>query len=511
MLFSGCNIKKDEQPPIEVSQDETENQEDIENQQTEKEEQYYTSYNATLEYVPETSTIKAIEKITYKNTTGKKLSELYMNVYANAFTEESGYSPYLENEEVSVFPNGKEYMNFNITSLTVGGKEVPYSINGTSLCIQLSEALYNDAETEITLQFDVVIPNMHHETGKNDNILWAGNILPVMAVYDNYGWNKSLYYPIGESHYNDVGNYNIVIKTPEQYNVVATGIENSTALDGIRTTVIEAKLVRDFAFAISDSLVSKSVKTDETGVRINLYYYTYDEAKAEEIINYANSIMEYYVKNVGSYPYNHIDIVEASLYNKGDMQFSGVSFIDESWFAEGSLISNFDLNLGYQWFDCVVGTDCVKEPWLRECFEGFLQYMMNYTESELDTVMESEYNLLKKDIEGFQYTELSNPLIKYTTKLQFDNIQKRKSTMMMYALYKEMGAEKFSEFVKSYVTEYSFKNITSNEFFRTAEKVYGKSLYDFFNEWVNGTKIPKLTFEKETTTEKTETQETTKE
>ena len=137
-LFSGCTTKETVQP-----EDESVKQENTEDTQKEpvEEEQYYTNYNATIEFVPETYSFKTIEKIMYKNTTGKKQNELYMNVYANAFTENAEQLPYLLEYENAIFKNGKSYMDFNISSLTVGGKEVTYSINGTSLCIQLSEPL----------------------------------------------------------------------------------------------------------------------------------------------------------------------------------------------------------------------------------------------------------------------------------------------------------------------------------------------------------------------------------
>ncbi len=501
LLFCGCTKNETVQP-----EDETIKQENVEETQKEpeKEEQYYTNYNATIEFVPETYSFKTIEKINYKNTTGKKQNELYMNVYGNAFTENAKQKPYLLEDETSIFPNGKNYMNFNISSLTVDGKEVTYSIDGTSLCIQLLEALEKNAETEITIQFEVSIPDMHYDIGRNQNVIWAGNILPVMSVYDNSGWNKSEYYPLGDSVYNDIGNYTIAIKTPESYNVIATGSEVINVSEGVKTTVIDAKFTRDFAFAIGSGMLTKTVQTDTSGVKINLYYYTYDDEKATAILNRTKETLEYYIETIGSYPYSHIDVVECSLYNNKDTQFTGIAFIDESWFMpETDLsIAMLNFNLGKQWFSEIIGSNGVKEPWLRAGFEKFLQRLFVYGEDGIDEAMEIEYASLKTALESEKHIELYNSLDTYKTRETFENVQVRKSAMMMYALYKEIGSEKFNEIVREYSLKYSFKNITSNEFFNLSEDVYGKSLYDLFNDWVNGNKLPKVNFE--TTKEKTE-------
>lgn len=495
LLFCGCTKKETVQP-----EDESVKQENTEDTQKEpvEEEQYYTNYNATIEFVPETYSFKTIEKIMYKNTTGKKQNELYMNVYANAFTENAEQLPYLLEYENAIFKNGKSYMDFNISSLTVGGKEVTYSINGTSLCIQLSEPLEKDAQTEITIQFETSIPDMHYDIGRNQNVIWEGNILPVMAVYDNSGWNKSEYYPLGDSIYNDIGNYMIAVKTPENYDVIATGSEIINIDNGVKTTVIEAKFTRDFAFAIGSGMLNKSVQTDVSGVKINLYYYTYDDEKANAILNRAKETLEYYIETLGSYPYSHIDIVECSLYDNKDVQFTGIAFIDESWFMPETDINTamLNFNLGKQWFSEIIGSNGVKEPWLRAGFEKFLQRLFVYGEYGIDDAMEIEYASLKTALASEKHIELHNGLDTYKTKESFENIQVRKAAMMMYALYKEVGSEKFHDIIKEYCLKYSFKNITSNEFFNLSEDIYGKSLYSLFNDWVNGNKLPKVNFEK---------------
>ena len=495
MLLSGCS-KPVENKPVdnEVVTEEQPEQTEDEN----KEERFYTNYNATVEFSPDTNSIKGIEKITYKNTTSKKQHEIYMNIYANSFNEDSPILPYANAISQELSHSINEYANFNISSLTVGGKEVSYSVSGSSLCIQLPETLEVNGETEIAVQFESSIPNMSYAgLGKNENIFWTGNIIPVMAVYDNYGWNKSVVYPLWDTNYNDIGNYTISIKTPEEYTVLGTGNELVNSSDGVKTTVVEGKFIRDFAFAIGKNLKTKSIQKDENSTKINVYYYSDDTPMVDLILENVSNMVDYYGKICGTYPYSHIDIVETSLYRPDNAQFSGMAFVDESFFSADADINAFvlDFDLGYQWFSGIVETDVKKEPWIREGLSEFLNARFLYGEDGIDAYMEVEYANLKGLIEGEKHQALSTPPTKYTTEESFETVQRKKSAMMMYALYNKIGAEKFDEFLKTYVSEYSFKTATSNEFFRIAEDVYGKSLYSFFNDWVNGNKLPKVHFD----------------
>lgn len=51
------------------------------------------AYEITAEYVPETSTLTAMMKVEYKNTTENEISALKFNMYPNAYRESASYKP----------------------------------------------------------------------------------------------------------------------------------------------------------------------------------------------------------------------------------------------------------------------------------------------------------------------------------------------------------------------------------------------------------------------------------
>ena len=473
VFFSGCiNVSESNEynknDNLNKIEDDKIKNEELEDEFNFNNSDYYTNYDAILNFDETNSKISVIEKINYKNITGKKLNNIYMNICSDFV---------------------KEGKIFNISSLTISGREVVYDIIDNYIYIQLNEPILDNSESEIIIQFDIILPDI------NSNIVCSGNILPTICAYDNYGWNKNTNLDFGKNYFNSIGNYNITINTPENYSVISSGTEVFNINNDVKTTNIKAKLIKDFAFVIGKNFFNKSIKNEANNFSINLYYYSENDILAENILNNINDIFKYYVQNIGNYPYNHIDVVECDLDDDTDKQFTAISLINEKFFTEEMVFNSLSYNLGYQWFDCVLESNFIKEPWLREAVNGFLKKLIYYTNKDIDFIMEKEYIELKENIKNIKYSELNNSIDKYDIKYNFDIVQIKKSIMMIYSLYKIMGEEKFFEFLNSYYTEYSFKFATSNNFFRSAEKIYGRSLYDFFNDWINSVDIPKINFD----------------
>ena len=488
----GCNNKDNgvQNPQITVIEESNSDKKEIQ-QPNNNTQPYYDTYTINLDIDPQQGKITGIERVKFKNTVEKTLNEIYMNIYINAFSEKCDYLPYFLSDEKYIFPMNKEYVEFNILSILINNESVSFSLNNTILNIKPQKPILPNEEIEITIQFDSKIPIMTHYSGRGNSNLWLGNFIPSIAVYDKNGWNKSYYYPLGEPFYYNISNYDVTIVTPLEYVVAATGISESKELDGKKVTNISAKMVRDFAVLIGKNLQKDSIETNN-GVTINLYYTdeNYKKDTINEILNLTKKDIEYYTKNIGSYPYTQFNIVENDLYYEGDMQFSQIAFIDDSFFNGKNKITNLNFNLGLQWFKCIIGTDRVKENWLCEGFCEFLKIYIYYPPEQLKEIMNKEDEQLKEILENNKNSALLNSLSAYNSYEDYTNVQKRKSCLMIYKFYREFGEKNFSDFLQMYCSEYSFKNINSQDFINMCNKVYNEDLSEFFKKWINESDIP---------------------
>lgn len=453
---------------------------------------YYNTYTVNLDVNPALRMISGIEKVKYKNTTGNSLDEIYMNVYLNAFSQKCDYVPYLEETKETLFPYGIDYSVFQINSLTINNEPVSYSLNNTILNLKLQKPLAAEEETEIVIVFECYIPKINTRFGANNASLWAGSFLPTIAPYnEKNGWTKSFYYPIGDSFQNTISNYEVTFTTPEGYRIAATGTGTQSERNGKNIAVVSAKMVRDFAFSCSNKYEKTTIETKE-GIPIHIYYYSKHSKNITQILNVAKNNLEFYTQYIGSYPYTELDIVESNLYYEGDMQFPQFILLDSSYFETEKEISMTSFTFGFQWFSHVINIDSVNESWLSQGLTGFMQSYIYYDHKELDKMMTSEYELLEEALKTVKYPSLNNSLSAYEKEESFYTVQYKRARLMIYSLYKKMGEEKFRQLLKEYYTTFSFKTVTSSDFFSLCEKIYGKDLDKFFESWISNETMPKL-------------------
>lgn len=435
--------------------------------------------------------VTVVEKIKYKNTSSLDLNELYINVYANAFSSDCTYAPFLPEFENDVYIHGKDYSTVKINTININNHEIPYSLNDTVLKLNLMETLKINEEIEITLQFDSYVPKIAHRLGGDDDSMWFGNFIPSMAVLDSNGWNTNKYYPVGDPFYSDIANYDVTITTPKNYTTVSSGVGKTSEQGDKNITTISARLIRDFAFSISKAYKKDSITTKD-GIEINFYNTETRQKDIDRLLLDAKKSIEYYVNNIGSYPYPDLDIAECDLYYEGSMEYPMFIMVDKNFFDTKGKNGEYPYNFGLQWFNCIIGIDQSKEGWLNYGITAFVQSRINYGDKKINDIMTEEYKMLEDALATDDLTKLTNSLEDYTTWNSYNNVELHRSKLMIYSLYRKIGANRFDELLKTYYSTYSFKTVKANDFFNLAEKIYGGSLNDWVESWVNGEDLPEI-------------------
>lgn len=449
---------------------------------------YYNTYKVNLEVNTETRNINGIEKLNYKNTTGHDLNKIYFNLYLNAFSSSYSIKPYFEQFESKIFKYGKDTGFINIKSIYINNENINFNQGGSILEIDLPEILKDKEETEITLQFGSYIPKIAHRTGANDKSMWLGNFIPILCKYDETGWRTDLYYPAGDPFYSDISNYEVIVSTPKEYTVVGTGIQSVVEKDDKKITTISANLVRDFAFSLSKDYKVKSIKTDEN-ININFYYYSNDIYDIDGMLSAAQKSIKYYSNKLGSYPYNELDIIETELFfNNGGMEYPTFIMMDSGYLKKAESVNSIVHEIGHQWLYNIIGNDQIKEAWLDEGLNSYLQEGVLYSKSQIEQRIKKNYY----DLINLQIQPLSSTLSDYGNWSSYYNSQYTRAKIMIYSLNKRMGDEKFNEFLKLYYKKYNFKIAKTQDFIDTAQEVYGQDLTEFFDGWINQSVLPEL-------------------
>lgn len=453
---------------------------------------YYNTYKVNLDVNTETRNITGIEKVNYKNITGNDLNKIYFNLYLNAFSSSYSIQPYFSQFESKIFKYGKDTGLINIKSVHINNEDISFTQSGSILEIKLPQVLKNEEETEITLQFGSYIPKIAHRTGANNKAMWLGNFIPILCKYDETGWRIDSYYAAGDPFYSDISNYEVKVSAPKEYTVVGTGTQAIVETEDRKITTLTANLVRDFAFAISEHYKVKSIKPSDD-ISINFYYYSDDIFDVDSLLDVAQKSIRYYSEKFGSYPYNELDIVETELFfNNGGMEYPAFIMMDSGYLKKQSSVNSIVHEIGHQWLYNIIGNDQIKEAWLDEGLNSYLQEGVLHSKAEVEQRMIDDYNYLTITIKNTSKEPLNLSLPDYNNWSSYYNSQYTRAKLMVYSLNKKMGDELFDEFLKLYYKKYSFKIAKTQDFIDTAQEVYGKDLTYFFDSWINQDELPQL-------------------
>jgi len=483
-----------EEEPVVVILDESSKKEEKVKKETSKDSNTtykYTDYKVNLKIDPEKRTFEGIEKVNFTNKTEDYFETILFNLYLNAYQSNSQVKPYTLESEDKIYRDGFDEGYIEIESVLINNTEAAFNQSETFLELLLQEPVSPEEEIEITIQFKGKVPKASHEIGANDKVMWMGNFLPVLAVYDEDGWSRYSYYPIGDSFYTRISNYSVTVTTPKDYTVVGTGEETEQENEKEKVTTIEAKMVRDFALAVSNQF---NVETREVqdGININLYYTSKMGVDGENVLEIAEKTLKLYGEILGSYPYTELDIIEGTLYNSSGAEYSALVVADYKVLRGISSQEIIAHLVGHQWFYGVVGSNPVKEPWLDEAIVTYLTNYIFYSDEEIERLMQNKRREINKNIGVLRVTRLNSELRDFSTWESYYNIHYYRGEIMLHALRKRMGDEKFREFLKKYYERYAYKIANKEAFMEVAEEVYDSSLKMFFYQWMDAEKLPKF-------------------
>ena len=447
----------------------------------------YNDYFVTLEIDPSSRTVNGFSRIVFTNRTGYSLDDIVLRTYLNAFSEGFRPMPFFPEHEQRVFRDEKDYGYMYVLYVSMDNETLEYVHDGTVLSLNLPEPLEPGGTVHITIQFYAVIPRIAHLTGANENSMWFGMFLPLLAVFGENGWHIEDFYPAGSPFILETASFHVEVTTPLRYTVVGTGLRTEETFEDtdIKITTFTAQQVRDFAFAISHVFNHTRIST-ESGVDIHFYHFT-ESIQADEVLATARDSMERFEQYIGMFPFEHVTIVETDI-SIEHASLSQVIFIDSIPLRQASF-RGLNQSIGNQWLANIVGTNRILYPWLTEGLTRFV------TSAILAESPEALVELIKDQHKSiFEYDDLylMYPLWKFGSWRHYAFTHGRKAMVMFYSLFNMMGEETFWSFINEYYHTFSFGFANKADFVSLAEDVYGSSLECFFSEWFGHGTVPEL-------------------
>ena len=141
--------------------------------------------------------------------------------------------------------------------------------------------------------------------------------------------------------------------------------------------------------------------------------------------------------------------------------------------------------LSHHWFGDAVSPETWKDIWLNE---GFASYCEALYKEHVGGAGALRSTMMSKYQNNF-YGTVYNP------KDLFSRTVYDKGAWVLHMLRHEVGDSTFFDILRNYYQTYKYKNASTKDFVNICEKISGKNLEQFFNQWVfDGTGIIKLNY-----------------
>jgi len=435
-----------------------------------------TEYHIDLQIPEDIDTLEGREEVRYTNREGVALQEVYFRLFANA--------------------NGGQA---TVSGVTVDGQEVEtaYEFEQSALRVALPVPLEAGDQVTIEMGFQVEIPR---EMGGNyglfgyfDDILVLDEFYPVVAVYDDEGWNVEVPPPAGDLTYFDASFYLVQVTAPADLVVVASGVAVEEQTQGEEQVLtFAAGPARDFYLAASERYVAKSEQVGET--KVNSYAFPEREEHAQLALQYAVDALGSYSERFGVYPYMEFDVVSTPMQALG-MEYPGLVGLGlqlydpeaEVWGLPTQIMleSSVGHEVAHQWFYNVVGNDQVDEPWLDEALVQYvtgLYYLDVGGERALEGWSGSWYDRWQRvDMADIP---IGLPSGDYSNGTEYGAIVYGRGPIFMDTLAEDMGQETFDQFLRDYYQSHKWGIGTAEDFEELAEEHCQCDLSSLFEAWV---------------------------
>lgn len=371
-----------------------------------------------------------------------------------------------------------------------------YELQNSLMRVPLYEPLQPGESVEIKIEFSVTVPT---ELESNygilayfDNVLTLAHAYPMIAVYDDEGWNAEIPPNQGDPIYADASFFLVKVNAPAEFVLVASGRETSREETGNRQIVTYAAgPVRDFYLAASPDyeLVSKTVGD----VTYNSYAPSGLQGGSEMALDATIASFELFGEWYGPYPYTEYDIVSTPTYALG-IEYPGMTAItDRIYDLDGTLSgtpnsiileSTIVHEAGHQWFYNMVGNDQLDEPWLDESLTQFITWEYYAEQYGAGGASGFENSLRGRWARvDNQPIPIGLPVAEYEG-ADYSAIIYGRGTFFFEALREEMGEEDFNAFMKDYVASNSWGIGTGETMKELAEKQCECNLRELFDAWV---------------------------
>ena len=294
----------------------------------------------------------------------------------------------------------------------------------------------------------------------------------------------------------DKASVEFIVTAPQHYQVVSNGvlIEETNLADNKKLTHWKEDVpiaTKVMVIGAADFAVSLAGIVDNC---IPVYSWVYPQNRDDGFYDYAlaTDILPFFIKNVGPYGYKKLANVQSKTTFGGLENANTIFYSEKSVTGKRKSESTIAHEIAHQWFGNMATEKSFAHLWLSEGFATYFTVLYFENKYGKDTAT----SMLKEDREQvIAFAKKSDKAVvdndpDYMQLLNANSYQK--GGWILHMLRRQLGDSIFHKSIKTYYATYAGKNADTKDLQKIVEKVSGKDLSVFFQQWLYTPGIPGL-------------------
>jgi hypothetical protein len=402
------------------------------------------SLSVFWDYDSHTGTVD--QQISYINTSGTELSEVLVLIEPNQYP--GGFVL----EELK-WENGETISD--------------YSLQGRELRIPTPAPLSPGEALGIQLIYQVNLPNQNAPYGYTERQTNLGDWYPYIPPYiPGEGWLVRDDAYLGEHLAYDMADFEVEIQLASSY--AANGAELIIAASSLPEIAGEIyhyhhTPARNFVWTVSDQYQLQETMVGD--VMVKSYSFPYHPQADGPALEETAKALSIFDELFSPYPHKILSVVEADFLD--GMEYDGLIFLSHAFYDyyTGDQRSNLTIiaahEVAHQWWYGLVGNDQALEPWLDEALSTFSE--LYFYESAYPEYADWwwQNRIFFHEPQGW----VDSSIYEVAGFYPYRDAVYLRGAMFLGEVRDLLGEEAFLDFLRDYLTKYSYQQANGDDFF----------------------------------------------
>jgi aminopeptidase N len=385
--------------------------------------------------------------------------------------------------------DGKGMQVRNITQQNNSGK-INFSFSNDKLTITFDNPLKTGEERELTIFYSGI---------PADGLVISKNKYGDRTFFSDNWPNRAHFWIPCYDLPNDKASFEFFVTAPSQYKVISNGVkvEEKELGNGNKTTHWKENVslpTKVMVIGVAKFAV-KTFDDSTSNIPVSAWVYQQDSTKGFHDYAPAPEILKFFSNYIAPYPYEKLANVQSKTIFGGMENASAIFYFEGSVTGKGGVEDLLAHEIAHQWFGDMASEKSFTHLWLSEGFATYLTdiyWQHKYGNEAFKKRLQKERSEVIDFVKTTDHPVVDS-LLPYMDLLNANSYQK--GAWVLHMLRNEIGDSIFHKIIQTYYQEYKGGNADTRDFEAVVEKVSGKNLKWFFDQWLYRPGIPQLLIE----------------